>query len=91
LALRSPILADADPHYRRGLPPTDGKRGSMGRFAANIIVFVLNNEGYLIERVEENSDWSYNDIKVRTLTRRRRLDLDASWKSEASTWRRLAA
>jgi len=35
----------------------------MGRFAANVIVFVLNNEGYLIERaLEENPDWSYNDL-----------------------------
>ncbi len=35
----------------------------MGLVAANIIVFVLNNEGYLIERaLEENPDWSYNDL-----------------------------
>jgi indolepyruvate decarboxylase len=35
----------------------------MGRFGANVIVFVLNNDGYLIERaLEENPDWSYNDL-----------------------------
>lgn len=53
-----------DPSYRRGLPPIDGKRDRQhGRFAANVIVFVLNNEGYLIERaLEENPDWSYNDL-----------------------------
>jgi indolepyruvate decarboxylase len=38
----------------------------MGRFAANIIVFILNNEGYLIERaLEANPDWSYNDLAPR--------------------------
>jgi indolepyruvate decarboxylase len=32
----------------------------MGRFGANVIVFVLNNGGYLIERaLEENPDWTY--------------------------------
>ena len=65
LALRSPIRADA----QFSLPGegshqlTANEIGSMGRFAANIIVFVLNNEGYLIERaLEENPDWSYNDL-----------------------------
>jgi indolepyruvate decarboxylase len=37
--------------------------GSMARFGANPIIFVLNNDGYLIERaLEEKSDWSYNDL-----------------------------
>ena len=37
--------------------------GAMGRFGANVIVFVLNNSGYLIERaLEENPDWTYNDL-----------------------------
>jgi len=37
--------------------------GAMGRFGANVIVFVLNNDGYLIERgLEENPDWTYNDL-----------------------------
>jgi indolepyruvate decarboxylase len=35
----------------------------MGRFDANTIVFVLNNEGYLIERaMGRNPNWSYNDL-----------------------------
>lgn len=37
--------------------------GAMGRFGANVIVFVLNNGGYLVERaLEENPDWTYNDL-----------------------------
>jgi indolepyruvate decarboxylase len=37
--------------------------GTMGRFGANVIVFVLNNGGYLIERaLEANPDWTYNDL-----------------------------
>jgi indolepyruvate decarboxylase len=37
--------------------------GTMGRFGANVIVFVLNNSGYLIERaLEENPNWSYNNL-----------------------------
>jgi len=37
--------------------------GAMGRFGANVIVFVLNNSGYLIERaLEANPDWTYNDL-----------------------------
>jgi indolepyruvate decarboxylase len=63
-------VALADPSRRTILITGEGSHqltaneiGSMGRFAANIIVFVLNNEGYLIERaLEENSDWSYNDL-----------------------------
>ena len=42
---------------------TANEVGSMGRFGANIVVFVLNNEGYLIERaLEENPNWTYNDL-----------------------------
>ena len=63
-------VALADPSRRTILITGEGSHqltaneiGSMGRFAANIIVFVLNNEGYLIERaLEENQDWSYNDL-----------------------------
>jgi indolepyruvate decarboxylase len=37
--------------------------GAMGRFGANVIVLVLNNSGYLIERaLEENPKWTYNDL-----------------------------
>jgi hypothetical protein len=37
--------------------------GAMGRFATNVIIFVLNNSGYLIERaLEENPNWTYNDL-----------------------------
>ena len=37
--------------------------GAMGRFGANVIVFVLNNSGYLIERsLEDNPNWTYNDL-----------------------------
>jgi indolepyruvate decarboxylase len=37
--------------------------GTMGRFGANVIIFVLNNSGYLIERaLEENPNWTYNDL-----------------------------
>ncbi len=63
-------VALADPSRRTILITGEGSHqltaneiGSMGRFAANITVFVLNNEGYLIERaLEENPDWSYNDL-----------------------------
>jgi len=35
----------------------------MGRFGAIVIVFVLNNGGYLVERaLEENPNWTYNDL-----------------------------
>ncbi len=35
----------------------------MGRFEANVMVFVLNNGGYLVERaLEENPNWTYNDL-----------------------------
>ena len=37
--------------------------GDMGRFDANVIVFVLNNSGYLVERsLEKNPNWTYNDL-----------------------------
>ena len=60
----------ADPSRRTILITGEGSHqltaneiGSMGRFGANVIVFVLNNDGYLIERaLEENPDWSYNDL-----------------------------
>jgi indolepyruvate decarboxylase len=63
-------VALADPSRRTILITGEGSHqltaneiGSMGRFAANIIVFVLNNDGYLIERaLEEIPDWSYNDL-----------------------------
>jgi indolepyruvate decarboxylase len=63
-------IALADPNRRTILITGEGSHqltaneiGSMGRFGANITVFVLNNDGYLIERVlEENPDWSYNDL-----------------------------
>ena len=42
---------------------TANEIGSMGRFGANPIIFILNNDGYLIERaLEANPDWSYNDL-----------------------------
>jgi indolepyruvate decarboxylase len=63
-------IALADPSRRTILITGEGSHqltaneiGSMGRFGANVIVFVLNNGGYLIERaLEENPDWSYNDL-----------------------------
>ena len=63
-------IALADPGRRTVLITGEGSHqltaneiGSMGRFGANVIVFVLNNQGYLIERaLEENPDWTYNDL-----------------------------
>jgi indolepyruvate decarboxylase len=63
-------VALADPSRRTILITGEGSHqltandvGSMGRFGANVIVFVLNNSGYLIERaLEENPDWTYNDL-----------------------------
>jgi indolepyruvate decarboxylase len=63
-------IALADPSRRTILITGEGSHqltaneiGSMGRFGANITVFVLNNEGYRIERaLEENPNWSYNDL-----------------------------
>ncbi len=35
----------------------------MGRYGANPIIFILNNDGYMVERaLELNPDWSYNDL-----------------------------
>jgi indolepyruvate decarboxylase len=63
-------IALADPGRRTVLITGEGSHqltandiGAMGRFGANVIVFVLNNGGYLIERaLEENPDWTYNDL-----------------------------
>ena len=63
-------VALADPIRRTVLITGEGSHqltaneiGSMGRFGANITVFVLNNGGYLIERaLEENPNWTYNDL-----------------------------
>jgi indolepyruvate decarboxylase len=63
-------VALADPSRRTILITGEGSHqltandvGAMGRFGANVIVFVLNNSGYLIERaLEKNPDWTYNDL-----------------------------
>ena len=63
-------IALADPGRRTILITGEGAHqltangiGDMGRFGANVIVFVLNNGGYMIERaLEQNPDWTYNDI-----------------------------
>jgi indolepyruvate decarboxylase len=63
-------VALADPGRRTILITGEGSHqltaneiGAMGRFGANVIVFVLNNSGYLIERaLEENPNWTYNDL-----------------------------
>jgi indolepyruvate decarboxylase len=63
-------VALADPSRRTILITGEGSHqltandiGAMGRFGANVIVFVLNNGGYLIERaLEENPNWTYNDL-----------------------------
>jgi indolepyruvate decarboxylase len=63
-------VALADPDQRTVLITGEGSHqltandiGAMGRFGANVIVFVLNNSGYLIERsLEENPNWTYNDL-----------------------------
>jgi indolepyruvate decarboxylase len=63
-------IALADPSRRTVLITGEGSHqltanevGSMGRYDANVVVFVLNNDGYLIERaLEENPDWTYNDL-----------------------------
>jgi indolepyruvate decarboxylase len=66
----TPAVALADPSRRTILITGEGSHqltandiGAVGRFGANVIVFVLNNSGYLIERaLEENPDWTYNDL-----------------------------
>ena len=63
-------IALADPGRRTILITGEGSHqltateiGGMGRFGANVIVFVLNNDGYMIERaLELNPNWSYNDL-----------------------------
>jgi len=63
-------IALADPKRRTILITGEGSHqltaneiGAMGRFRKNVIVFVLNNDGYLIERaLEENPNWTYNDL-----------------------------
>ena len=63
-------VALADPERRTVLITGEGSHqltandiGAMGRFDAKVIVFVLNNSGYLIERsLEENPNWTYNDL-----------------------------
>ena len=63
-------VALADPSRRTILITGEGSHqltandiGAMGRFGVNAIVFVLNNSGYLIERaLEENPNWTYNDL-----------------------------
>lgn len=63
-------IALADPSRRTILITGEGSHqltandiGAMGRFGANVIVFVLNNSGYLVERaLEENPNWTYNDL-----------------------------
>lgn len=63
-------IALADPKRRTILITGEGSHqltaneiGNMGRFGANPIIFVLNNDGYMVERaLEPNPDWSYNDL-----------------------------
>jgi indolepyruvate decarboxylase len=63
-------IALADPGRRTVLITGEGSHqltanqiGAMGRYGANVIVFVLNNDGYMVERaLEEYPDWTYNDV-----------------------------
>ncbi len=63
-------IALADPSRRTVLITGEGSHqltaneiGGMGRFGANVTMFVLNNDGYMVERaLEQNPDWSYNDL-----------------------------
>ena len=63
-------IALADPKRRTILITGEGSHqltaneiGNMGRYGVNPIIFVLNNDGYMIERaLELNPDWSYNDL-----------------------------
>jgi len=62
--------AVADPSRRTVLITGEGSHqltaneiGNYGRHGVKPVIFVLNNEGYAVERVlEENPDWSYNDL-----------------------------
>jgi indolepyruvate decarboxylase len=63
-------VALADPSRRTVLFTGEGSHqmsaadvGTMGRNGLKPIVFVLNNEGYMVERaLEANPDWVYNDL-----------------------------
>ena len=63
-------IALADPKRRTILITGEGSHqltandiGNMGRYGADPIIFVLNNDGYMVERaLELNPDWSYNDL-----------------------------
>jgi indolepyruvate decarboxylase len=63
-------IALADPKRKTILITGEGSHqltaneiGNMGRFGANPIIFVLNNDGYMVERaLEPYPDWSYNDL-----------------------------
>lgn len=63
-------IALADPNRRTLLFTGEGSHqltaneiGNMGRYHAKPIIFVLNNDGYMVERaLELNPDWSYNDL-----------------------------
>jgi indolepyruvate decarboxylase len=63
-------VALADPKRRTILITGEGSHqltaneiGNMGRYGANPIIFVLNNDGYMVERaLEPYPDWSYNDL-----------------------------
>ncbi len=63
-------IALADPNRRTILITGEGSHqltaneiGNMGRYGAKPIIFVLNNDGYMVERaLELNPDWSYNNL-----------------------------
>jgi indolepyruvate decarboxylase len=63
-------IALADPNRRTVLITGEGSHqltaneiGNMGRYGADPIIFVLNNDGYMVERaLEPYPDWSYNDL-----------------------------
>jgi indolepyruvate decarboxylase len=63
-------IALADPSRRTVLFTGEGSHqltavdvGTMGRNGLKPVIFVLNNEGYMVERaLEANPDWVYNDL-----------------------------
>ena len=63
-------IALADPSRRTVLFTGEGSHqltatavGTMGRYGLKPIIFVLNNDGYMVERaLEANPDWVYNDL-----------------------------
>jgi indolepyruvate decarboxylase len=63
-------VALADPSRRTILITGDGSHqltataiGTMGRYGLKPIIFVLNNEGYMVERaLEADPNWVYNDL-----------------------------